>query len=317
MPARSVPASTSALLVALALLAGAPQAHSAVGDERRSGTILREQTGGEEFAPGPAELVPSPAEPVSFVLNPRTRTISSFAATVRESVRCLPEGEPPLRDPRYADDAVETVRARPLALDRPVPIVARRRQPGYFELGRGRVAGGDESEPGSWAFSAIVTFDPVGNPGRGTRDGFLGQMLLGGAVIGPTESEGGRCRSFPESLQWSATGPARPRLKVATTVVRARARPIYGAPPSYQVTARVTDQRGRPVPRARLTVVLDSLANDNPQRQTSRTDRSGRSSVRVEGDRPVKVIAQATGFLGRSCALRFDRARPASSRLRC
>ena len=302
------------LLVVL-VSAAAPPAWSAPGDERWSGTILRQAFGQDE-------PVPSKQEPISFVLNPRTRTISSFEATVLETVRCLPPDEqPPFRDPRYANDTVDTVQARRFEFAGPVKIVGDRHEFGYFEIGRGRVGGEEEGEPGSWRFSAGVYFDIVGNPGMNPgREGFLGQALSGsGFLIESSESDGGRCRTTAlQGLAWAVKGPALPQLRIRSSV--ARSKPFFPNAPFYRLTARVTDRRGRPVSRARVTVVQPpppAFANDNPTLLRRRADRRGRIAVLVDGFRPVSVTAQAKGFFGRTCGLRVNRARPATSRLRC
>ena len=279
-------------LVCVAVLVGtaALPARAASGDERWSGTMLREDFGRDE-------AVASAQEPVSFILNPRTRMVSSFAATVVERVRCLPPGEEPgPRDPRYADDAVESFQPRRLEFAGPVRI-----RDGDFELGVGRVFGPDDGQPGSWQFAANVFFDPVGNPGQSLAfEGFAGQVLSGGSKIASSVYDAGRCRTSEVTAAWRVRGPALPRLNLRATVSRA-------GEPTFRVAARALVTASQP----------PALLNDNPYSVARRADQRGRVVLTVDGGRPVTLTAQARGFLGRSCDLRVDRRRPARSRLRC
>ena len=270
------------------------------------------------------EFAPSEPEPISLVLNPRTLTVSSFEATILETVTCLPPGEqPPYPDPRYADNAVDTVQSRRFEIEGPVKPVRANSNFALFKFGRGRVVPGspdDNGDPGSWQFSLFVDRDPVGNPGSTNRlSQFVGQTAGGSLTTVSTESEGGRCRTRNEYQSlWNVRGPSLTRLRVRTSV--ARVRDFVPSEPYYRLTVQVIDRRGRPVSRALVTVVDPPAPSAFVQNSTTtrrRADRQGRATVVVGSYGSVSVTGQARGFFGRTCRLRVNQARPAASRLRC
>src|SRR4051794_641204 len=194
----------------LAVLASAPLAHAADG-ERWSGHLLAYVKSGEP-------PVASPQEPISFVLDPRKRTVRDLEATVLETTRCLPDGEP-TNDaetgaptlPFYIGETVDSVRPRHYSFAGPVKIVDK-----SFEIGDGRFGGTEEgAAPGSALFAASVDYDPAGNPGQSFAiSGFMGQMLSGTVSLASPTYDGGRCETtLPTVPHWSVKGPPLPRLR--------------------------------------------------------------------------------------------------------